>query len=359
MLKLLYIFVFLPVFLVAQNGPVNKTKANINSSSSTLGGYSITGHIEGIADNTIIYLINILTGVQEFQTTIKHGKFNFQGKLDNPDYKLLRIDGHAKDIPLFLDKNAITISGNINALNDLTISGSIAQNEMSAFNHQIAPFLELLKTRSYDAAAKTTASKLCEDFAKQHLNSFISIFAIFDYSQLVGTDIKARELFKALDPIVKTTDLSRYLDTQMIKLGRHDIGTILPDFSLADTAGNFISLHAFRGKYVLVDFWASWCAPCRAESPYVSDAFKMFKDKNFTVLGISKDRDKGEWLEAISADDLTWTHLIDFPDPGNSVCSQFGLIGIPGNFLLDPNGKILAKNLRGENLIKKLQELIK
>ena len=149
------------------------------------------------------------------------------------------------------------------------------------------------------------------------------------------------------------------LDGIIKQLENVQIGKVAPEFSLPDTAGVSVSLSDFRGKYVLLDFWASWCPPCRRENPNVVKAFNEYKDKNFTIVGISLDKDKSKWMKAIADDNLAWTHLSDLKYWDSEIPALYGVRGIPANVLLDPDGVIVAKNITGEDLHKKLKEVIK
>jgi peroxiredoxin len=132
-----------------------------------------------------------------------------------------------------------------------------------------------------------------------------------------------------------------------------------PELSLPDANGKKISLSSFKGKYVLVDFWASWCLPCRKENPNVVQAYNKYKDKNFTILGVSLDKDKGDWMGAVESDKLAWTQVSDLQEWKSAAVATFNFSGIPFNVLVDPQGKIIAQSLRGDSLEKKLEEVLK
>jgi peroxiredoxin len=136
------------------------------------------------------------------------------------------------------------------------------------------------------------------------------------------------------------------------------IGKTAPEIVLNDTAGKSVKLSSLKGKYVLVDFWASWCGPCRAENPNVVKAYKKYNEKGFTVFGVSLDENREKWLAAIKKDGLTWSHVSDLKGWANVAAKQYAVMGIPANFLLDKEGKIIASNLRSEDLGKKLEEVL-
>ncbi len=136
-------------------------------------------------------------------------------------------------------------------------------------------------------------------------------------------------------------------------------GKKVPELALPDTQGKSISLSSFRGKYLLVDFWASWCSPCRQENPNVVRAYQEFKNKNFTILGVSLDKEKDPWIEAIQQDKLEWTQVSDLKYWNSKAVELFKFEGIPFNLLIDPDGKVIAQELRGQDLENKLREVLK
>ena len=182
------------------------------------------------------------------------------------------------------------------------------------------------------------------------------LYRYFTY-QLSLDELKATRA--KISPALANSPYVKDLDGIIKQLENVQIGKIAPEFSLPDTAGVSVSLSDFRGKYVLLDFWASWCPPCRRENPNVVKAFQEYEDKNFTIIGISLDNNKDKWMKAIADDNLTWTHVSDLKYWDSEIPALYGVRGIPANILLDPNGVIIARNITGEDLHKTLQEVIK
>lgn len=360
MKKIVLISLLLPGVLVAQKKTTAKTRVTVVAPENKADGFLITGEVTGFPDGTKLALLNGTTGQPEQQGGIYQNKFSFKGKLDKPAFKIILIDNKPPYLTLFLDNSNVKVSGTKEAFDKAVVTGSVSNTDFIKLNNLLAPYQPYFTENSpADENGKAAAKQTIENFVQQNTNSYIAPLAVLRYMQINEDVAKTDQLFNSLNADVRNSDLGNYIAQQLAEAKINAIGSIMPDFTQNDTTGQPVSLSAFRGKYVLVDFWASWCRPCRMENPNVVANFQKYKSKNFTVLGVSLDKAKPAWIEAINMDNLTWPHVSDLQGWGNAVAAQFKITSIPQNFLIGPDGKIIAKNLRGPALEQKLAQLLK
>ncbi len=341
--------------------------------------YKITGDIANV--DGIIYLIHALDGKQVIadSTKLVDGKFTFTGSVNGPQrYRLTFQNDKRANIQFLIENSDIHITADVKDSESTVITGSASQNVMKIYEDAMKPFIKKagILNQAYMEAVKNQDSakkeKLLAEFSElrnavvETSLSFIkdnnkSYSAAVVASKQVGDDAdQIDDLVALLDVSLMNNDLVMGMKKKAETLRSVMVGKKAPDFVLFNPEGKAVKLSTLLGKGVLlVDFWASWCGPCRKENPNVVAAYNKYHEKGFDVIGVSLDRDKAdEWKKAILADHLTWAQVIDFTDGKTEVSENYAVSSIPTNFLLDKEGKIIAKNLRGEALTKKLSLLL-
>jgi peroxiredoxin len=320
--------------------------------------------------------------------TLSNGNFKFNGSVSaaEPSNAIVVLNQQGTGVvykdykSIYLEKGTINVNS-ADSVSKANVSGTRTNEENERYQAVMGPINKIEDEVDARNRAATDEQKNSETFRKSQFtaeknaekqevaaekkfisenpDSYISLMALEMYSYF-SDYADVAPLYNGLTDRLKQMETGKAFADRLPKLKAVAIGAAAPEFTEADTAGKMVSLASFRGKYVLVDFWASWCGPCRRENPNVVRTYNMFKGKNFTILGVSLDKPnaKDKWLAAIHKDGLTWTHVSDLQFWKSKEADLYGVRAIPQNFLIGPDGKIIGHNLMGYDLQDKLTELL-
>ena len=337
-------------------------------------GYKVTGTVEGMPDGkAIIATVNGSSLDTLAKADVKNGSFEFTGNVSEPTGAYIMVIGQRGAIPFMLENANITVNA---GQAGLTVTGSEGQkiyDQFMAINtttqqeamklqqeYQAANGDQAKMQAVQEAYAKlmTDAQAKETELIKANPDSYVSTFVIvssmgqMEYEQL-------KERYSLLGEKAKASAQGKAIAAQIAKLESTAIGQIAPNFTITTPEGESISLYDIKGKVKLIDFWASWCGPCRGENPHVVEIYKEYHPKGLEIFGVSLDNNKEAWVKATADDGLVWKHGSDLKGWQSAPAQLYSVTGIPHTVLLDENNKIIAKNLRGDELKQKIAELLK
>ncbi len=353
-------------------------------------GFEISGEIKGLADGTKVFLekqdISAPSGVVTIDTAIVNkGEFVFEGKAVEPEIHSVRFENTPGAFIVVVEKGNIKATINKDSIPKAKVTGTfnneelikyneamlVVQKRMMAFEKKHTPTIQAAQQKNDTAVVnklRKEYTKFNDEFVSANHKyietspkSFLSVVLIEGmFNQPEPQIEKIKKFYNALDADVKNTKPGKNIKTKLENLKSVEVGQIAPDFSAKNPEGKMVSLKQSLGKVTIIDFWASWCAPCRKESPNMVALYNEFHAKGLNIVGVSLDRqgEEAKWKEAIAMDKLAWTQVSNLKFWEDPIATQYSIKSIPATFILDANGKIVAKNLNGAELKAKIAELL-
>ncbi|MEO6838898.1 MAG: TlpA disulfide reductase family protein [Ginsengibacter sp.] len=342
--------------------------------------YVINGNLEKIKSGTIY--LNIYEEGKTFNdsSVITNGQFKFTGFVSTPFFASLTLpERHSDYFTFYVEPGSLEISGRGDSLKLLTVKGSAvnADNKLLKERMKTITQWEENDNKLYEQAYKDKNTRVLDSldevdndilaakrnvvaaFVKDYPKSMRGAMAIIENYGYYAEASDVEPLYDELDPAIQNSPKGKEIKKMIATYAKVAIGKPAPDITQFTPDSSSLSLSSFKGKYVLIDFWASWCGPCRRENPNIVAAYKQFKDKGFTIFGVSYDTKKDRWEKAIAADHLDWNQVSDLQGWKNATSDEYGIKAIPSNVLVDKNGIIVAKNVFGKDLTEKLGEVVK
>ncbi len=350
--------------------------------------YKIIGKADGLKNGQIIFLEK----EDEMQLTaidtavIKNGEFTFKGTQTEPELHFIHIkDLESSKVPVILEEGTISITIYKDSLDKSRITGTYNNDELYSFrtkgNTRIKAEMKAFERNNnakmvaaQQSKDVTTINQLQKtyqafldriekynnDYINKNPTSYVSVLLLEDMMYNPTSNIQTlKKQYNKLSAELKNTKKGKSISEAFEKLSIVDVGVKAPDFEAPNPQGKIVSLKESMGKLTLVEFWASWCGPCRQENPYIVKMYNEFHDKGFNIISISLDKNQDDWVEAIAEDNLRWNHISHLKSWQEPIAILYSVKSIPSTFLLDQNGIVIAKDLRQEDLHKKIKELLK
>ena len=355
---------------------------SIYGCSSGNGEFKVKGSVD-LKDGDMVYRIVADSNQQPIvidSVAVKAGSFTMVGKSPSPDVNFLSLQGVNGNFPFVLEPGILKVSLYKDSLMASKVNGTVSNDGFMEYKAETKVFVSSMNAISNDLqqASFKGDSLLLEDlqeqykdvqdqvrdyevnFIKKNNNSYISVLILerFVISKQMNIE-EARPLFDLFSDRLKKSKSGQNLENILnVKPEPTEVGQIAPEFEGPGPKGEIVSLKENLGKITIIDFWASWCRPCRVENPNLVRTFNKFKDKGLNIVGVSLDRNKPNWLKAIEDDGLNWSHVSNLKYWSDPIAQMYKVRAIPASFILDKEGRIISKNLRGDALHKKVKELL-